>query len=119
MQSEGGKDISHIIVCGGSNISHTFPCQADQAATVPSKLLTSTMTHNFDRGVPKGFKNFRNFRDQERHPLSKAFKFEKCLEMTKKNYRQLLLLVFLSFSCVGFSLSKLDFKNAFSCYISS
>jgi hypothetical protein len=51
---------------------------------IPSKLLTSTMTHNFDRGSQKLLKNCRNFRAQERHPLSKAFKFEKCLEMPKK-----------------------------------
>ncbi len=51
---------------------------------IPSKLLTSTVTHNFDRGSQKFVKNCRNIKAQERHPLSKAFKFEKCSEMPKK-----------------------------------
>jgi hypothetical protein len=49
---------------------------------------------------------------QERNPLSKAFKFEILFEM-QKNLRWLLLLIFSTFPCVGFSLLKLDFKNVF------
>jgi hypothetical protein len=54
---------------------------------------------------------------QENHPLSKAFKYEIVLEMPKKS--KMLLVVLFIFPHVGFSLSKLNIINAFSCYISS
>jgi hypothetical protein len=49
---------------------------------------------------------------QERHPLSKAFKSEILLEMHKK-LRWLLLFILFTSPYVGFSLSKLAFKNVF------
>jgi hypothetical protein len=49
---------------------------------------------------------------QERHPLSKAFTSEIFFEM-QKNLRWLLLLILFTFPYVGFSLSKLAFKNVF------
>ncbi len=48
---------------------------------------------------------------QEKHPLSKAFTSEILFEMPKK--------IKFTFPYVGFSLSKLAFKNKFECYISS
>ncbi len=82
--------------------------------SLPSKLLTSTATHNFDarQGVPKILKNCRCFMVQEGHPLSKAFKSEILLEMHKK-LRWLLLFILFTFPYVGFSLSKLAFKKVF------
>ncbi len=78
--------------------------------SLPSKLLTSTATHNFDtrQGIPKIFKNCRCLMVQERHPLSKAFKSEILLEMHKK-IRWLLLFILFTFPYVGFNLSKLAF----------
>jgi hypothetical protein len=51
--------------------------------TVPSKLLTSTATHNFDRGYQR-FQKIVGASWFKRHPLSKAFKSEILLEMHKK-----------------------------------
>jgi hypothetical protein len=54
----------------GSNKS-AITQKCNLLSKVPSKLLTSTVTHNFDRGSQKFKKNCRNFKAQERHPLSK------------------------------------------------
>jgi hypothetical protein len=48
---------------------------------------------------------------QERHPLSKALKHKKDFEMLKN--LKILFLFFFTISAIGFSLSKLAFKNVF------
>ncbi len=49
----------------------------------PSKLLTSTVTHNFDRGSQK-IKKIVKLQGAKRHPLSKAFKYKIFFNMPKK-----------------------------------
>ncbi len=48
------------------------------------KLLTSKVTHNFDKGYQKLKKKCSYFMFRERHPLSKALKPEILFKMQKK-----------------------------------
>jgi hypothetical protein len=79
--------------------------ECSQSSQLRQWLITST-------GGPKNLKNCRSFKTQERHPLSKAFESEIFFKMPKK-CRWLFLFVLFSFPYVGFSLSKVDIKNAF------
>jgi hypothetical protein len=53
-------------------------------AKVPSKLLTSIVTHNFDSGSKKIKKIVGASCLKKRHPLTKAFKSEIYFEMAQK-----------------------------------
>jgi hypothetical protein len=78
---------------------------------VPLKLLTSTVTDNFDRGHTIFYKIVgaswlkKDIRSQK---LLSLKYYSKC-----KKIRWLLLFILLTFPYVGFSLSKIAFKNAF------
>jgi hypothetical protein len=87
---------------------------------IPSKLLTSTLTHNFDRESHIFYKNCRCFMAQEWDPLSKTKNSGIFIKMQKKKIKVGVTVSFLyTFPHVGFSLSKLDIKNGILCYISS
>jgi hypothetical protein len=79
---------------------------------IPSKLLTSTVTHNFDRGSQK----FKKIVGASR--LKKGIRSQKLLSLKyfskcPKIFRWLLLFVLFTFPHVDFSLSKLDIKKRF------